>query len=882
MKKIIIGFAVLAVLGLAALIAIPFLFKDEINASLKLEINKSLNAKVDYGDVDLSLIRSFPNFSFSVDDLSVIGINEFKGDTLAYFKNFNFTIDVMSVWKKETYKVLAVGLEEPKIRMIRNKEGKANWDIAKPTDQTKTTAAQEEAFSMEVKKYAIENGNLVFDDQQGKTFVSINNLNFSGKGDVGQDLYDFETHTDIAGLTYKSGAVAYLNQAKIKGDNTISIDEKNQKYSFVKNEINVNDLGLLFDGFVQFVQDTNYNLDIKFQAKEASFKSILSLIPAVYKKDFANIKTSGTLKLAGDVKGLYSAETYPAFNLDLQVGNASFQYPDLPTAVSNININANVKKAQGSLDKTLINVQKLHADIGSEPIDARIFVSTPISDPNVDLAVKGKLNLANVPKFYPIEDLNKISGLLVADLTFKGRQSDIEKKNFTAVKAAGNLDVTNLVYDSKSTPMPVNVSRMQMKFNPQNIALENLSAKIGKSDYFASGSLNNYIAYLFNNGALQGNLNLNSTFFDANEWLKTDSATTQTAKTESEKYFQVPANIDFDLNAKFGKILYDKLELSNAKGQVKVKDETIYLNDLFAELLGGNATISATYSTAKSTTPKVTFAYDIKNFDFQKTYQFVGMAAKLAPIIKYVQGSFSSDLKGSGSLKEDMSVDYNTLQGDGKVTIPNAKIVNLPILQKIAEVTKVQSLNNLSLNNAWTVLKFKDGKVAVEPTEIKLGNGYGINFKGQNGFDESIDYDVRFDVPSKELGGATNFLTNQIPAIGGVVKMPETLNLFLKVGGTVTKPTVKLNKVGGSGPSVGDMAKDAVNDIVNKAEDEVKKQADALKTKAEEEAKKVQQQAEQKAKEAADKAKQEADKAAKDAANKAKDAVKGLKLPWGK
>lgn len=882
MKKIIIGFAVLAVLGLAALISIPFLFKDEINASLKLEINKSLNAKVDYGDVDLSLIRSFPNFSFSVDDLSVIGINEFKGDTLAYFKNFNFTIDVMSVWKKETYKILAVGLVEPKIRMIRNKEGKANWDIAKPTDQTKTTATQEEAFSMEVKKYAIENGNLVFDDQQGKTFVSINNLNFSGKGDASLDLYDFVTHTDIAALTYRSGAISYLNEAKIKGDNTLSVDEKNQKYSFVKNEINVNDMGLLFDGFVQFVQDTNYNLDIKFQAKEASFKSILSLIPAVYKKDFANIKTSGTLKLAGDVKGLYSAETYPAFNLDLQVGNASFQYPDLPTAVSNININANVKKAQGSLDKTLINVQKLHADIGSEPIDARIFVSTPISDPNVDLAVKGKLNLANVPKFYPIEDLNKISGLLLADLTFKGRQSDIEKKNFTAVKAAGNLDVTNLVYDSKSTPMPVNVSRMQMKFNPQNIALENLSAKIGKSDYFASGSLNNYIAYLFNNGALQGNLNLNSTFFDANEWLKTDSTTTQTAKTESEKYFQVPANIDFDLNAKFGKILYDKLELSNAKGQVKVKDETIYLNDLFAELLGGNATISATYSTAKSTTPKVTFAYDIKKFDFQKTYQFVGMAAKLAPIIKYVQGSFSSDLKGSGSLKEDMSVDYNTLQGDGKVTIPNAKIVNLPILQKIAEVTKVQSLNNLSLNNAWTVLKFKDGKVAVEPTDIKFGNGYGINFKGQNGFDESIDYDVRFDVPSKELGGATSFLTNQIPAIGGVVKMPETLNLFLKVGGTVTKPTVKLNKVGGSGTSVGDMAKDAVNDIVNKAEDEVKKQADVLKTKAEEEAKKVQQQAEQKAKEAADKAKQEADKAAKDAANKAKDAVKGLKLPWGK
>jgi len=873
LKKVLLGVLLLFVLLIGAIVAVPFLFKDEINAALKEEINKNLNAKVDYGSFDLSLIRSFPNFSFSIDDVSVAGIGEFKGDTLAYIKNFRFTLDIMTVINKEKYKILQVILTEPKIHALVTKDGKANWDIAKPSTDKTTTSSESSNFAFQINKYAIEKGDIVYEDLKGKTYASVQDLDFSGSGDVTSDVYDFITKTDIASLTYRSGAVAYLSAAKIKADNTIKIDQKNSKYTFTNNEINVNDLGLLFDGFVKLNKD-NYDLDVKFKSKATTFKSILSLIPAIYQKDFADIKTSGNLKLDGFVKGLYSEFAYPGFGLNLNVSNAMFQYPSLPTAVNNINIDAKITKEQGPLDKTLVNIQKLHADIGTDPIDARIFVSTPISDPNIDMNLKGRLNLANVPKLYPMKDLKTLTGLLVADLTFKGRKSDLDKKNYNAVKAAGNLSVTNMVYDSKETPMPLNVSDIKMTFNPQNITLNNLAAKIGKSDYQANGSLENYMAYAFNKGALQGKLNLNSNNLDLNEWLKPGESNTTTTKTESEKYFQVPANIDFDANAKFGKVLYDKLTLSNVRGNVQVKNEQISMNNLYADLLGGNATIGATYNTANSSIPKVNFNYDIKNFDFQETYKFVGMAEKLAPVMKYVQGNFSSNLKGAGSLKEDMSVDYNTLVGDGKVQIGTAKVVGLPILTKIAEVTKIPALQNMAINNAWTAIQFKDGKVNVDPTDLKFGNGYNINLKGANGFDQSIDYDVRFDVPSKELGGATNYLTNMIPKVPGLeFKLPETLNLFLKVGGTMTKPTVKLNKVGGAGGSVKDMVKDKVDDLKKQAEQKAKEEADKLKQQAQQEADKIKKQAE-------DRAKAEAEKLKNNAADQIKNATKGIKLPW--
>lgn len=883
MKKVLIGVGIFLVVLVGAVVAIPFLFKDKINARVKLEINKQLNAKVDYGDFGLSLIKSFPNFSFSLDDLSVVGVGEFEGDTLAYIPNFNFTIDLMTVIKGEQYKVLALNVSDPVVNAKVNYSGKANWDIVKPSKDATASGGGTTEFSVEIKSVKVEKGNITYDDKKGNMYASVLDLDFEGSGDVTQDIYDLVTKTSIAELTYRSGAVPYLSKAKLDATVNLQVDNKASKYTFKENSIDLNELGLQFDGFVAMPDTSKMDLDVKFKSKKTEFKSILSLIPAVYAKDFDKVKTSGSLDLQGFAKGVMQGENYPAFGLDLKVNNAMFQYPDLPVAVKDINITANVAKPQGNLDLTVVDIPRLHLVAGSDPIDGKINVRTPISDPNVSATVNGKVNLANVPKLVPMEGLKQMSGELALNLNFKGRMSDVDKKNYDAIQASGNAKVTNLVYDSKDVPMPVKVSDMAMTFNPQNITLSNLSAVIGKSDFNANGTLDGFMGYFFGKGNLTGLLNLRSNTLDVNQFLAKDenaaktTTTSTTAKPDTSKseYFKVPANIDFTANAQLGKVLFENIVLTNAKGQIIVRDETINLNDIFTNVLGGDATISAKYDTKGKDKPDVTFNYDINNFDFQQTYKTVGMAQNLAPIMKYIQGNFSSDLKGEGKLNSDMSVDYASLKGDGKVEVPNARIVGLPILQKIVEVAKIPGLQTLELKNAFTVLKFKDGKVDVEPANLKFGNGYNVAYQGRNGFDKSIDYDVRFDVPSKELGAATALAQSylaKVPGLGNA--MPETLQFKFKVTGTMEKPIIKLNGVGGGGGSVKDMVNNTIDDAKQKAQEE----ADKLKKQAEEEFNKQKAEAEKKAKEAVDKAKADAEKRAKEAADKAKkDAEKALK-----
>ena len=58
MKKILKITGITLLVLIVALIALPFLFKDKLVKMAKEEANKNLNAKVDFGNFDLSIISS--------------------------------------------------------------------------------------------------------------------------------------------------------------------------------------------------------------------------------------------------------------------------------------------------------------------------------------------------------------------------------------------------------------------------------------------------------------------------------------------------------------------------------------------------------------------------------------------------------------------------------------------------------------------------------------------------------------------------------------------------------------------------------------------------------------------------------------------------------
>lgn len=599
-KRILIIAGVLIMLLVVAAFSIPFLFKDKLLAFAKEEINATLNAKVDFQDVSLSLFRSFPNFSFQLQNYSVTGIDDFEGVRLAAGQSAEFTLDLMSVLSGNgPVEIKSVHLEKPEINVHVLKDGRANYDIVKPTDEVPEPPAEEVDYSglrINLREYSIAGANVVYDDKLGEMLLEIKNLNHSGEGNFTIDVFDLKTQTSIDALTVAQGGVGFLNKAKTNLDATFNIDQKNSKYTLKDNVLRLNELQLNAAGFVQMPPEgDDIVMDLKVSTPQNDFKSLFSLIPSAYIQGYENVKVNGKFDLAADVKGTFNAEKeqYPAFHINLGVENGDVKYPDLPLGISNIQAKMEVNSPNSDFDNMVVNLSRFAMKVGSNPFQAKFLLKTPISDPDLDAEAKGILNLAELAQAFPMEGIEQLKGIITADITAQTRMSYIENQAYDRVKMAGSLGLKELLYRTAGLPV-VNIRTAQMDFTPQNVRLNSFDAKLGKSDIQASGYIDNILAYFSPKKTMTGNLKVRSNYFDANEWLTEEPATAASpapqqpvtpaaaeATTAGERPFD---RFDFTMDAEMNEMVYGDYHIRNAVLKGNAKPNRLQVEALGAQI----------------------------------------------------------------------------------------------------------------------------------------------------------------------------------------------------------------------------------------------------------------------------------------------------------
>jgi uncharacterized protein involved in outer membrane biogenesis len=452
MKKVLkyTGIGLFSLLVLA--FTLPILFKGKIVSAVKSGINKNIEAKVDFTDVSLSLFRHFPQLSVSLENIAVTGLGEFAKDTLVSAPSIDASVNMMSLFTGRDIKVKGVYFNEPRIHALVNKEGKANWEITKA--DTSVSTAQPSAFQVQLEKYAIKNGYVYYRDESSDMTAEITGLDHEGKGDLNQDLFKLTTSTNAGMASFSYANIPYLVKAKTDIDADFEIDNRKSRYSFSNAAIMVNDLKLVADGFMQLDNDSTYSMDIKFDAPSNEFKTILSLIPAIYQNDFAKLKTRGTAAFKGFVKGIYSPTQIPAYDVNLEVKDGFFQYPDLPQPVKNVQVSAHISNPDGITDHTVIDIPKAHLEMGAEPFDFRLLVKNPETSRYVDGALKGKINMAEISKFVKLQPGTTLSGTLAADAFAKGNVADLQQGD-QSFSAGGFVNISNLYYASRDFVHPV-------------------------------------------------------------------------------------------------------------------------------------------------------------------------------------------------------------------------------------------------------------------------------------------------------------------------------------------------------------------------------------------------------------------------------------------
>ncbi|OUO21361.1 AsmA-like C-terminal region-containing protein [Bacteroides sp. An322] len=765
---------------LILLLVLPFAFQGKIEKIVKQEGNKMLNAQFDFSALNISLLRNFPSASVTLEDFYLKGTGAFENDTLIQAGELTAAVNLFSLFGDSGYDISKIIIEDTKVKAIVLEDGKPNWDVMKASaeeDTVQETSAESSPFRIKLKRLSVKDLSVSYDDRQAGMYAAIENLKATCSGDFGSErtLVDLELKTPA--LTYRTGGVPFLNRAALEADMNVDADLVNNKFTLQDNSISLNAIKLNIDGWAAMQKD-GVGMDIKLNTNEVGFKELLSLIPAIYAKDFQDLKTDGKASLTAFAKGTLTQEQMPQFEVALNVENAMFRYPSLPAGVDGINISATVKNPGGNIDATEVTINPFDFTLAGNPFSLKAIVKTPTSDPDLQATAKGTLDLGKIKDVYPLEDMS-FNGTIQADMNLAGKLSYIEKEQYDKMKAEGSIRLNGMKLNMKDLPT-VAIQRSTFSFSPRYLQLSETTVNIGNNDVTLDSRFENYLGYALKGSTLKGSLNISSNHLNLNDFMSTDTTAVQaqatadtTATTSSTGTIRIPENLDFNMQANLKEVLFDKMKLENVNGTLLVKNGTIDMRNLSFNTMGGSITANGAYSAPKASQPHLNAGFDMKNIGFAQAYQELGLVQQLAPIFKGLKGNFSGNLQIDTPLNENMSPVMQKVQGSGNLSTKDLSLSGVKFIDQVADIVKKPSMKEIEVKDLNLGFEIKDGRVNTQPFDLKLGD-YTMNLSGSTGLDQTIDYTGKITLPSGGIGSAL-----------GTVDMT--------IGGTFTSPKVGID-----------------------------------------------------------------------------------------
>ncbi|HKL38888.1 MAG TPA: AsmA-like C-terminal region-containing protein, partial [Bacteroidales bacterium] len=576
------------------------------------------------------------------------------------------------------------------------------------------------------------------------------------------------------------------------------------------------------------------------------------------------------LTLNGRVNGYYQDEVLPSVDFNLKVEDAMFSYPDLPKRAEDIQVSLQTFFDGKQPDNTRVDLEQFHIELAGSPFDATLSLRTPISNPTVDGNMKGQVMLENLADVIPMEE-TQLRGVIDSDLQFAGSMDMVEKERYNEFQAEGRVTLQDFYFSSPDLPKAVTMNA-EMVFNPQYLDIKNFSARVGESDLNFKGQLSNYLSYVLEQGDLKGDFSLSSDYLNVNQFL-TESEEEEVADTTAPaelKIFEVPSRLDFKMDAQMKKILYGDMHITDARGTILVKEQTVYLDDFGMGLFDGRMTASGEYSTRDTIRPYASFDMSVKDLQMKNALQTFRVMDSLAPILKQAEGDISLDLQYMSELQENMMPDMKTIDGFGELRSQQIRLKGSRSLGNILNALKISESASERFENVRINFLIRQGELIVKPFDVSMA-GIDTNISGSQSYDKTMDYSIDMKIPRAKFGTAANQLFQNLvdkAASKGVDIDPgKNVNMKARVTGTFSEPKVALNmgeseESGGVKQQVEEKVQDIVKEQKEKAEDKVREEASA---KAQQIIKGAEERADRimaEARKTAEKLRQEADKRA--------------------
>lgn len=387
--------------------------------------------------------------------------------------------------------------------------------------------------------------------------------------------------------------------------------------------------------------------------------------------------------------------------------------------------------ASAGTGKGRMNNAKLKASYLSDQIQPQMKIQ--YSGENLHLAM-GK-DSAQMNKL----DLN-------ADLANDKGQKDV----FQQWQGNGFLKVDKGLISMAALKYPLEIPSIQMDFTPETFNIKESKLKIDQSDFSLSGKLSNVLSYFRKDSLLRGNFNFVSSKTDLVQLMQLTSglgdaeakkAGQAPAETTSTGPYMVPKGMDVQLNVDVASANYGTGVARNIKGQLRVKDGLLILDDMNFVTPAAKMQLTTMYRTSRKNHLFIGVDFHMLNVEIDELLKIIPDVDSIMPMLRSFSGKGEFHMAAETYLDSLYKPKPSTIRGAASIRGTDLVLMDGETFSEIAKTLRFskKTYNKVdSLAAEFTVFK---KEIDIYPFLIVMDKYKGV-VAGRHNMDMSFDYHI--------------------------------------------------------------------------------------------------------------------------------------------
>jgi hypothetical protein len=698
-------------------LSISFIYEDEVSEIFLEEVNKSLKSDFQTEEVNLSLLKKFPNATIVLNNATLTDLDTNK-DTSLFISTENIFLqfDIVDIFNKDY-----------SIDRVHARNCEVHYFLSKKEDITRTQNTDDE-FELDVSelkinglRYVIENRNTGL-RLQGYSNETVLKGNFSSR----EFFMNVESQTKIK--HFKANNFRYINNKSISIDSDIKVTP--DFYRIQHGLFSLEEIPFTIEGTLD---RTKNHLDLTCTGKNLSISRLKLNVPWEVKKQMKNVTiSSGRIDLLAEVRGPVKNKQ-PNIEADLKIRNGKFNF-EVKDKIELSKVDASVYYTNGifnqprSASLTLNNIQANYkqSKIGGS------FTIKNFREPELEAKINLDFKLDDIRKRIDSLGFNDVKGSVASTLNLS---TPFEKLN----ELSTLIKEKRLTGDFTLDRVSFNVGNLRVKhlkgfaYIDRYLYCDNLHFQLNEtSDITFTGKLKNYYQrHSEDLISIQGKIN--SENMRMNKLI---------GRNKQQKHsFKLPDSVSADLDVLIENLYYKNQYFRDITGSVVLQPKLLRLKSLDFNALNGSCKLDGTLKSTSDNKFYLNSRIFLENVDIQEGFKSFNNFGQTYIKANNIKGSLDGEFYLKASMDSALSIEPTSLYNVSNFTIHKGELIQFKPLLELSRFISVSELKHVRFSEFSNRITIENETIEIPKMDIN-SSAMDLTISGFHKFNGEYKYNM--------------------------------------------------------------------------------------------------------------------------------------------